>query len=52
MAHRQRVYVVRSGDTLHKIAKRYSTSINSLLRLNPQITRPDILFIGTPIRLY
>jgi LysM repeat protein len=45
------VYVVRRGDTLWVIARRYNTTVATLLRLNPQIRNPNRLFVGQRIRV-
>jgi len=39
------IYLVQSGDTLWKIARRYQTTVESLVKAN-QITSPDSLSIG------
>jgi spore coat assembly protein SafA len=44
-------YVVQSGDTLSKIAQRYHTTVNALLRANPQISNPNQLQPGDLIYL-
>jgi LysM repeat protein len=44
-------YVVRSGDTLSRIASQYGTTVPALLQLNPQILNPNILEAGTVIRV-
>jgi LysM repeat protein len=44
-------YVVQRGDTLSKIAQRYHTSVNALLRANPQIANPNVLEPGDLIYL-
>ncbi len=44
-------YVVQSGDTLGKIAQRYHTTINALIRANPQISNPNLLNPGDLIYL-
>jgi len=49
--HQSKVYIVRRGDTLYRIATRYGTTVQRLLDLNPHVTRPDIIFPGEPIRL-
>ncbi len=40
------VYTVKSGDALFSIANKYSTTVQELLSVNPQITNPNILFVG------
>lgn len=43
------IYVVRSGDTLRKIAVRYETSVDELLRLNPNIKNRNLIYVGQKI---
>ncbi len=45
------VYVVQRGDTLGTIARRYQTTIATLLRLNPQIRNPNRIFVGQRLRV-
>lgn len=44
-------YVVVRGDTLGGIARRYKTTVAELMRLNPQITNPNIIRVGQVIRV-
>jgi LysM repeat protein len=44
-------YSVQSGDTLSQIAKRNSTTVANLLRLNPQIEDPNRIQVGQTLRL-
>ena len=44
-------YIVKRGDTLGKIAKQYSVSLQELLEINPQIENPDMIFPGQPINV-
>ena len=44
-------YTVQRGDTLGEIAKRFDTSVSALLKLNPQITDPHLIFPGQVIRI-
>jgi spore coat assembly protein SafA len=39
-------YIVQKGDTLWKIAKRFGVSLDALIRANPQIKNPDLIFPG------
>lgn len=39
-------YTVRAGDTLFLIARRYGVTIQQILNANPQITNPDLIFVG------
>jgi len=44
-------YVVQRGDTLSSIARRFGTTVQTLLNLNPQITNPNVIFPGQVIRV-
>ena len=39
-------YVIQPGDTLAKIAARFGTTIGALLRANPYIKNPDLIYAG------
>ncbi|MEJ6951910.1 LysM peptidoglycan-binding domain-containing protein [Natronospora cellulosivora (SeqCode)] len=41
-------YTIRSGDTLYEIARRYNTSVDAILRINPNID-PRNLQVGSVI---
>ena len=45
------VYVVRPGDTLFAIARRFGVTLEQLLAANPQITDPDRIFPGERINI-
>lgn len=44
-------YIVKPGDNLTKIAKIYSTTVNAICRLNPQIKNPNLIFPKQKIRV-
>jgi LysM repeat protein len=44
-------YIVQRGDTLRIIANRFGTTVDAILRLNPQITNANLIFVGQSIRL-
>ncbi len=44
-------YVVQPGDTMFLIAQRYGVSLEALIRANPQIRNPDLIFPGDIIRI-
>lgn len=44
-------YVVRNGDTLTGIAERYNTSVSNIIKLNPNIKNPDLIYTGDKIRV-
>lgn len=39
-------YYVQNGDTLKRIAIKFHTSVDELLRLNPQISNPNRIYAG------
>lgn len=43
-------YVVKSGDTLARIAERFSTTVQNLINLN-NITNPNLLYIGQILKV-
>jgi LysM repeat protein len=42
-------YVVKKGDTLSAIAKRYGTTVDALLKANPNIKNPNLIRVGQVI---
>jgi flagellum-specific peptidoglycan hydrolase FlgJ len=44
------VYIVKKGDTLSAIARRYKTTVQSLVKLN-NIKNPDLIRVGQKLRL-
>lgn len=44
-------YVIQKGDTLSIIAKRYGVTVQAILAVNPQITNPNIIFVGRTIQV-
>lgn len=40
------VYTVRPGDTLFGIAQQHSTTVSTMLQLNPSITDPNRIYAG------
>ena len=49
--HKAVVVVVKSGDTLGKIAKDNKTTVEKILALNKSIKNPDKIGIGQKIRV-
>jgi LysM repeat protein len=43
------LYYAQSGDTLRKIAARFNTSVDAILKVNPQITNPNLIYVGQAI---
>ena len=42
-------YTVQPGDTLFAIARRFNTTVDAILAINPQITNPNLIFPGQVI---
>lgn len=42
-------YIVQTGDTLTSIANKYNTTVTNLIKLNPQIKNPDLIYSGDKI---
>ena len=45
------VYSVVKGDTLWGISKKYKTTVEKLLQLNPQIKNPNLIRVGQEVRV-
>jgi peptidoglycan endopeptidase LytF len=46
----QTYYAVK-GDTLRKIAAKFNTTVDAILRANPQITNPNVIYVGQAITI-
>jgi LysM repeat protein len=44
-------YYAQSGDTLRKIAAKFNTSVDAILKSNPQITNPNLIYVGQAISI-
>ena len=45
------LYYAQSGDTLRKIAAKFNTSVDAILKVNPQITNPNLIYVGQAIAI-
>ena len=45
------VYIVRKGDTLWGIAKRYGVALTTLITSNPQIKNPNLIYPGDRVNI-
>jgi LysM repeat protein len=45
------VYYAQKGDTLRIIASRFGTTVDAILKLNPQITNPNLIYVGQAITI-
>jgi LysM repeat protein len=43
--------VVQKGDTLRIIAGKYGTTVDALLKLNPEIKNPNLIYVGQIIKV-
>lgn len=46
-----KVYTVKAGDTLWKISREAHVCLHDLLIANPNITNPDLIFVGQKINI-
>jgi LysM repeat protein len=44
-------YYVKKGDTLRKIAAKFNTTVDAILKVNTNITNPNVIYIGQAIKL-
>ncbi len=44
-------YVIQKGDTLSSIAQKFGITVQDILAANPQITNPNIIFVGRTIKI-
>lgn len=44
-------YIVRKGDTLWGIAKRYDVALTALIAANPQIKNPNLIYPGDRVNI-
>lgn len=44
-------YYVQKGDTLRNIASRWSVSVEDILKVNPQITNANLIYVGQAITI-
>jgi LysM repeat protein len=45
------VYYVQKGDTLRKIASKFSSTVDAVLKVNPQISNANIIYVGQVITI-
>lgn len=44
-------YIVKKGDTLWGIAKRFGVTLNALIAANPQIKNPNLIYSGNRVHM-
>lgn len=45
------IYIVKKGDTLWGIAKRYQVALTALIAANPQIKNPNLIYPGNRVNI-
>jgi LysM repeat protein len=45
------LYYAQRGDTLRKIAAKFNTTVDAILRVNPQIANPNLIYVGQAITI-
>ncbi|GGA36725.1 LysM peptidoglycan-binding domain-containing protein [Paenibacillus physcomitrellae] len=46
-----KIHMVKEGDTLYELSKKYNVPLQTLIDANPQITNPDVLMIGDKVKI-
>ncbi|MGE5553778.1 MAG: SafA/ExsA family spore coat assembly protein [Betaproteobacteria bacterium] len=46
-----RLVIVQPGDTLWKFSRRYGVPLEAIIRANPQIPNPDLIYPGQKVRI-
>ncbi|MFC5529264.1 LysM peptidoglycan-binding domain-containing protein [Cohnella yongneupensis] len=47
-----KIHMVKQGDTLYLIAKKYGVPLEDLIKANPEISNPDELAIGMKVKIH
>lgn len=50
-AESQQTYTIQRGDTLWKISQRYHVGLKELIKANPQIVNPDLIYPGHQVKI-
>ena len=45
------IYYAVKGDTLRKIAAKFNTTVDAILKVNPQIYNPNVIYVGQAISI-
>ncbi|HET9587231.1 MAG TPA: LysM peptidoglycan-binding domain-containing protein [Anaerolineales bacterium] len=45
------IYYAQRGDTLRKIAAKFNTTVDAILKANPRITNPNLIYVGQAITI-
>lgn len=44
-------YIIKRGDTLSGLARQHGTTVNELMRLNPNISNPNLIYAGKSLNI-
>ncbi|OAS17598.1 LysM peptidoglycan-binding domain-containing protein [Paenibacillus oryzisoli] len=46
-----KIHIVKKGDTLYELAKKYHTTLDQIIALNPQIADPNQIDVGMKVKI-
>jgi morphogenetic protein associated with SpoVID len=46
-----KIHMVKQGDTLYLIAKKYNVSLEDIINANPEISNPNAIEVGTKVKI-
>ncbi|WP_025700204.1 LysM peptidoglycan-binding domain-containing protein, partial [Paenibacillus forsythiae] len=46
-----KIHIVKQGDTLYELSKKYGVPLDKVIEANPQIANPDVLAIGDKVKI-
>jgi morphogenetic protein associated with SpoVID len=46
-----KIHMVKKGDTLYEIAKKYNVDLDKLIASNPQISDPNVIEVGMKVKI-
>ncbi len=46
-----KIHLVKQGDTLYSIAKKYNVSLEDIIKANPEISNPDAINVGMKVKI-
>ncbi|MGZ7440604.1 LysM peptidoglycan-binding domain-containing protein [Paenibacillus sp. TH7-28] len=46
-----KIHIVKKGDTLFELSKKYNVPLQKLIEANPQIANPDMLNVGEKVKI-
>ncbi|WP_373228520.1 LysM peptidoglycan-binding domain-containing protein [Cohnella sp.] len=46
-----KIHMVKQGDTLYLIAKKYNVALEEMIKMNPEISNPDEIAVGMKVKI-